>query len=111
MAFTKACDISEMRIGSMKEFYLDGKELLVARAADGSVCAVQAMCPHQDVPLVEGRFDGKVLTCRAHLWKFDVKTGKGVSPPGCAIAIYPVECRDNGVYVDPAAAEPIMSKR
>ncbi len=111
MAFTKACDLGDIRIGSMKEFYLDGKDLLVAKASNGSVCAVQAMCPHQDIPLVEGRFDGKILTCRAHPWKFDVLTGKGISPQGCAIATYPVECRDDGIYVDPDAAEPFASNR
>ena len=40
----------------------EGLKLLVANSGD-DYFAYQAMCPHQEVPLCEGMYDGSVLTC------------------------------------------------
>jgi toluene monooxygenase system ferredoxin subunit len=42
---------------------------------------VQAICPHQEVALCEGLFDGTVLTCHQHLWQWDIRSG---APMGIA---------------------------
>jgi nitrite reductase/ring-hydroxylating ferredoxin subunit len=47
--------------------------------ADGSVCAVPLVCPHQGLPLdVEPDGDG-VMVCRWHGYRFDARTGKCLS--------------------------------
>src|SRR5688572_32715694 len=46
----------------------DGVKLLIANSGD-EYFAVQATCPHQDVPLCEGIYDGSVLVCHQHLWQ------------------------------------------
>ena len=37
--------------------------------------AVDAACPHEGNPLVDGDLAGGVLTCAYHLWRFDLETG------------------------------------
>ncbi len=37
--------------------------------------AVDAACPHEGNPLVDGDLAGCVLTCAYHLWRFDLETG------------------------------------
>jgi toluene monooxygenase system ferredoxin subunit len=81
----------------------DGRRVLVAHAHDRYV-AYQAMCPHLDVPLEEGFYDGSIITCHQHLWQWDVMTG---APRGEAEA--PLErfelLEDDGVlYVVPGGA-------
>src|SRR5256885_11117703 len=44
----------------------DGLKVVVANAG-GEFFGFQAICPHQEVPLCEGLFDGSVLTCHMHL--------------------------------------------
>ena len=57
-------------------------KLLVA-SSNGDFFGYQAQCPHQDVALCEGLYDGSVLTCHMHLWQWDVKSG---APQGIAEA-------------------------
>ena len=63
------------------------------------------MCPHQDIPLVEGKFDGKLLVCRAHQWMFDASTGQGVNPSNCQLAEYPLKIDGDDVMVDTDGVE------
>jgi toluene monooxygenase system ferredoxin subunit len=86
-----------------------GTDVLVVGVDGGDIKAFQAMCPHQEMELVEGEFDGKVLTCKAHLWQFDCRTGKGINPDDCKISEYPVKIDDDDVLVDISGVEPFKS--
>jgi thiamine pyrophosphate-dependent acetolactate synthase large subunit-like protein/nitrite reductase/ring-hydroxylating ferredoxin subunit len=78
---------------------------------DGQYAAMDNRCPHQGGPLGEGSIERGVddecwLRCPWHGWDFDPLTGK---PPGghedTGQETYPVEVRDDGVYVQ-VPAEP-----
>lgn len=86
-----------------------GVDVLVVGLEGGKVKAFQSHCPHQDIELVEGEFDGKVLTCRAHLWQFDCHSGKGINPDDCHISEYPVKIDGEDIYVDIEGIEPFQS--
>ena len=58
-----------------------------------------ARCPHQGGPLGEGSIENGLLRCPWHGWDFHPATGK---PPGGyddGVKTYPVEIREDGVYV------------
>ena len=67
----------------MKECEAEGGLKLLVANAGGEFFAYQAVCPHQDVPLCEGLYDGAMLTCHQHLWQWDIRTG---APMGLAEA-------------------------
>lgn len=92
------CAEDELWDGEMEVFEVDGTDILVLKQ-DGRYFAYQAICPHQDIPLVEGKFEKGVLTCRAHLWQFAADTGKGVNPSDCKLKRYPIEVEDGLVLV------------
>ena len=75
-----------------------GFKLLVANAGD-DYFAYQAMCPHQDVPLCEGLYDGAVLTCHQHLWQWDIRTGAAVGLAETALEKFHVEVEGDSIYV------------
>ncbi|MEO0482902.1 MAG: thiamine pyrophosphate-binding protein [Planctomycetota bacterium] len=67
--------------------------------AEGQYGALDNACPHQGGPLGEGSIENGCLRCPWHGWDFDPITGK---PPGGyddGVRTYPVEERDDGVYV------------
>lgn len=67
----------------------------------------QGTCPHQRRALAEGDLYGDVLTCSAHMWSFDVRTGEGVQGTEADIAEYPTKIEDGQVLVDPSLVEPV----
>ena len=110
MGFEKICTMDDVWEGDMDVFETgDGTEVLILGVDGGDIKAYQAMCPHQQIELVEGEFDGKVLTCKAHLWQFDCNTGKGLNPIDCEIAAYPVKISGDDILVNVEGIEPFMS--
>ncbi len=103
MAFLRACDLDDVWEGEMTEVEVGGEAGLLLHLAGGDVRAFDARCPHQSWPLVEGELDGETLTCGAHGWTFDVRSGCGVNPSDCALRRYAVEVRDDAIWVDVAA--------
>ena len=89
-----------------------GTTSLALTNVDGEFTAMDNRCPHQGGPLGEGSIevgtDGQCwLRCPWHGWDFDPKTGR--SPGGhedSGQQLYPVEARDDGIYVGIEAEAP-----
>lgn len=109
MTFHKVCTLDEVWEGEMTEVEIGEHEVLLVGVEGGDVRAYQAACPHQDIPLCEGKFDGKVLTCRAHQWTFDARTGQGLNPGDCRLASYPVRIEGNDVLVKVEGVAPLFA--
>jgi toluene monooxygenase system ferredoxin subunit len=101
MGFTRVCAAGDLGPGDMAAFFVEGWEVLVVRDGRGTLHALDGLCPHEDFPLVDGDFDGTVLTCIHHMWSFDATTGQGISPPNCRLAKHPVKVEGGDVYIDP----------
>lgn len=109
MSFTKVCTLDDVWEGEMESFTVNGHDVLLVCAEGGDVKAFQGICPHQDIPLVEGKFDGTKVICRAHLWQFDACTGKGINPEDCALAEYPVKVDGEDILVETDGVEPLFA--
>lgn len=94
----EVCAADDLWEGDMQSFDVGEHEVLLVNV-DGQVHAWHGVCPHQSVALVEGSLEGKVLTCRAHLWQFDVCTGRGINPATACLKEFPVRVVDGKVRV------------
>jgi len=83
--YVRAAGKSEMVLGKMKKVTLDGKEVLIVNV-NGYYYAVGSECTHFGGDLSEGVLEGNVVTCPNHKAKFDVTSGKVVSPPAEALS-------------------------
>ena len=99
MTFKIACTLDDLWEGEMTEVEVDGQVILLVWPEGGEIAAFQGICPHQDIPLSEGRFDGRVVMCRAHQWTFDAESGEGVNPKDCRLAKYPVKVEGETILV------------
>lgn len=109
MAYQTACQADEVWEGDMLEVDVSEHPVLLVRMEGGALRAYQGMCPHQDIPLSEGSFDGKVLMCRAHQWTFDARNGKGINPHDCQLAQYPVREENGQVLVEVEGVSPLFA--
>ena len=100
MAFVKAGAVGQLGQDGMGAFFIEGVEVLVVRDREGVLRAFDGICPHEDSPLAEGYFDGTTITCAMHGWMFDAVTGRGINPPNCRIAAYPIKVEGDDIYVD-----------
>ena len=65
----------------------------------GKFCGLDNKCPHQGGPLGEGSIENGLLRCPWHGWDFDPHTGQSPGGHDDSIVTFPVEVRDDGVYV------------
>jgi len=96
--FVELCALEDLWVGEMECFDVGAHEVLVVNV-DGELHAFDGICPHQSVSLVEGGLDGKILTCRAHQWSFDVCSGKSMNPVGENLRRFPIRIVDGKVWV------------
>src|SRR6266540_4003750 len=104
VARTRLCRADECPKNGMKAFEApDGLKVLVAHAGD-RYFAYQAMCPHMEVPLEEGFYDGSVITCHQHLWQWDVRSGAPIGLAEAPLERYELQEQEGVLYVEPASA-------
>ena len=79
---------------------VQGREIALARLADGSWAAFDDACTHEECPLSEGDLDGDRIVCYCHSSAFDVRTGAVLQGPADRpLAVYPVRVEDGEVQV------------
>lgn len=93
------CRKSEVPANGLKECEGDGGQKVLIINSGGEYFACQARCPHEEVPLCEGIFDGTVLTCHQHLWQWDVRTGAPLGVAEKPLERYEVRLEGDDIVV------------
>jgi toluene monooxygenase system ferredoxin subunit len=99
MAKRMVCRVAEVPENTLKECEAEGGLKLVVANAGGDFFGFQSVCPHQDVPLCEGLFDGATLTCHMHLWQWDVRTGAPLGIAEAPLQRYPLAREGDALYL------------
>ena len=68
---------------------------------EGEVFAVDNRCPHMGFPLTRGSIEDGILTCHWHHARFELEEGDTFDIWADDVQTFPVELRDDGVYLDP----------
>lgn len=81
------------------ETEVKGKTICMARQRD-AVFACAHKCPHAGGHMADGFIDALGnLVCPLHRYKFNPENGRNVSGEGYYLKTYPVEIREDGVYI------------
>ena len=99
MAKRMVCRVADVPENTLKECEAEGGLKLVVANAGGEFFGVQAICPHQEVPLCEGMFDGSTLTCHMHLWQWDVRSGAPLGIAEAPLERYPLVREGDALYL------------
>jgi nitrite reductase (NADH) small subunit len=67
--------LEEIPVGEGRTYAVDGAQVAVFRLRDGTLRAIDALCPHRGGPLADGLIDERVVVCPLHGHTFDMCTG------------------------------------
>jgi nitrite reductase/ring-hydroxylating ferredoxin subunit len=88
----------EIPEGGRKLVEVDGLSIGVFHHK-GKWIALRNSCLHRGGPVCTGTLDGDTLTCPWHGYQYDVRDGHLYLDPSAHLARYPVEVREDGVYL------------
>ena len=98
LTWHRVLDKDELPEGRVKTVTA-GHESVCMTHYEGKICALSNACPHQGGPLGEGSIEKGWVRCPWHGWDFHPHTGKDTHGHADGIDVYPVEVREDGVYV------------
>jgi nitrite reductase (NADH) small subunit len=90
--------VDEIPVGEGRTYAVDGDQIAVFRLRDGSLRAIDAVCPHKGGPLADGLADDRVVVCPLHGHTFDLCTGKE-SGDAFSVRNYPVSAVDGAIRI------------
>jgi len=99
VAWQYAGTLDDVWEGEMCAVKLGTVDVLLCNT-DGEVVAYDDRCPHLANSLSAGTLGGNVITCAAHEWAFDARTGHGVNPESACLQRYPVRVDGDRIFVD-----------
>ncbi len=95
----KVASLGEISPGTARELTA-GWRIIALFNVDGTLFALDGICPHAGGPLGEGTLCGPVVTCPWHGWQFDVTTGRHSLNPRIEQTRFPVKIEGNDVWVE-----------
>ncbi len=86
-------------LGKATSFVIKGNKICIAHSTNG-VFAVADRCPHNGASLSQGFCTEKdEIVCPMHRYPFDLKTGRTTSGLSMNVLTYPIQIKENGVFI------------
>jgi nitrite reductase/ring-hydroxylating ferredoxin subunit len=76
----------------------DGTELALFNL-NGNFYAIENFCPHKGYEIADSPLAGNAVVCEHHDWRFDVRTGAGLTAPKCPLESYEVVIEDGWLLI------------
>jgi nitrite reductase/ring-hydroxylating ferredoxin subunit len=92
--------------GTGRTFEVEGRRIALFNVA-GTFHAIDDLCSHMGSPLGDGRLDGRQVICPWHGARFDVTSGRVMTPPaGSDVQSYAVRVEESSLLVDIDSTNP-----
>jgi len=89
----------ELEVDRLTTVVAAGRAICITRTSDG-YGALDNRCPHQGGPLGDGQLENGYVICPWHGYEYNPCTGRPPEGFSDAATGYPVELRDDGLYVE-----------
>jgi len=96
--YIRVCDLDEVPEGEARAYIIEGYDIAVFNTGE-EIYAIENRCPHMGAELAEGEIVDRSVCCHQHGWVIDLETGKVMDQEETAVATFPVQIRDGGIWV------------
>lgn len=74
-------------------------EVAIFKTKDGSIFAINNMCPHKKGKLSEGLVHEHIVTCPLHSWEIDLKSGEALGNDSGCTNVYESKIENDFIYI------------
>ena len=109
LSWHRVADLDELPEGRVKTVSLEEgmkEKTICLTHHEGKYAALDNHCPHQGGPLGEGSIEKGWLRCPWHGWEYCPHDGHSPGGHDDGVETYPVDVREDGVYVGLEAEPP-----
>jgi len=99
MAWFKIIQIKDIPKMGSRKVIIEDDEIAIFKTNDGSIFAVNNICPHKGGKLTEGLVHEHIITCPMHNTNIDMKTGKSINENYPCINIYETKIEKDNLYL------------
>jgi nitrite reductase/ring-hydroxylating ferredoxin subunit len=110
MPTTVSVEVDRLRGGRPVRLEAGERGVLVA-LVEGHVVAYEDACRHRGTSLAQGQVRRCIVTCPAHLWRYDLRTGHRHGTYGESLPRYAVSVADGMAVVELPDPPPQLSMR
>lgn len=95
----KVCREQDLTEGNVKTAKILARTVAVFRI-NGELYGMEADCKHMRASIAYGKIDGHTITCPAHGWQYDIKTGACLNEPWAQLKTFPVVVENGYINVE-----------
>lgn len=85
--------------GEVTEVEAGGVPVCLANV-EGTLHALDNVCPHRQGPLGQGWIEGRAVLCPWHAWAFDTTTGIAEEPEHAKVRVFALRTEADDLLVD-----------
>ena len=74
-------------------------EIAIFKTRDGSIFAINNICPHKKGKLSEGLVHDKIVTCPLHSWEIDLFSGEALGNDKGCTQVFETKIEERIVYI------------
>ena len=95
----KITEVKNIPLMGSRKVEIEDIEIAIFKTRDGSIFAINNICPHKKGKLSEGLVHEKQVTCPLHSWEIDLTTGEALGNDSGCTNIYESKIVDGIVFV------------
>lgn len=99
MPLVKVAELSALPPGTLMEA-LVGEDSYAICNHNGTIHALDGICPHAGGPLGQGELRGANIVCPWHAWEWNCQTGVNTDDEDQAVQTIPVKIDGNDIFLD-----------
>lgn len=96
----KIIEIENIPLMGSRKVEIADIEIAIFKTRDGSIFAINNICPHKKGKLSEGLVHEKQVTCPLHNWEIDLQTGEALGNDSGCTNIYETKIEDGILFLN-----------